>query len=582
MTSWNEYNLVDNAWVPVLTNNGGTAMLGLRDALVNAGNIRRINTGNTMLNLALLRLLGAILIRANAGRASAEVWQRQWDNGELDRKPIEEYLMEWEDRFNLLSSTRERFYQTERGALADSFPADDMFDLIYPPEERDPKFADLCSDYANDPTPRDKRPTRLEPAQAAQFLVAWQTFDGTGLQPGDDHYYTDSPTRRSARAPRGYMGQATLARYGAIWPEFPTLARTLLANTPPVDANGNPLTGPDDLPAWERLALRGEQIGSIASGIADQLTLQTRCVMLHETIESPTTIGTFRSGYGRTCVRDDRNMPEPHCIWTEQGIPATLPTGPYASSMPMWWHLAAALHGSKLPLALEWTWTLTDGQATVPVHWVASDYQHGHYAEEYERETITMPIALLHSTTLATILDRACMAVDAYARLDADLTGNRSDRDRNSARSNGASIIDTAMLQLLEQPMPGDAMFQQFAPILRALDTAGNDLAQRHPDRFGGESLSLYHDTLRDIASGARDNAEAIRPSSQRRGRPVMPIIRSEGNLPPHRFTSRTAAVNWLCANGWPKAQASALAVAIRNGTMAYGFRWSNPPSSKE
>ena len=55
------YNLLDEEWIPVLYRNGDWKRVGIRKALEDAGRIRQIAASNPMDNVALLRLLLAVL-----------------------------------------------------------------------------------------------------------------------------------------------------------------------------------------------------------------------------------------------------------------------------------------------------------------------------------------------------------------------------------------------------------------------------------------------------------------------------------------------------------------------------------------
>jgi len=55
------YNLLENRWIPILRTNGTFERVGIRRALTDAGHIRQIAASNPMDNVALLRLLLAVL-----------------------------------------------------------------------------------------------------------------------------------------------------------------------------------------------------------------------------------------------------------------------------------------------------------------------------------------------------------------------------------------------------------------------------------------------------------------------------------------------------------------------------------------
>lgn len=55
------YNLLDEAWIPVLYRDGRWERVGIRKALEDAGRIREVAASNPMDNVALLRFLLAVL-----------------------------------------------------------------------------------------------------------------------------------------------------------------------------------------------------------------------------------------------------------------------------------------------------------------------------------------------------------------------------------------------------------------------------------------------------------------------------------------------------------------------------------------
>jgi len=55
------YNLLVEDWIPILWTNGKPGRVGIREALTKAGRIRQIAASNPMDNVALLRLLLAVL-----------------------------------------------------------------------------------------------------------------------------------------------------------------------------------------------------------------------------------------------------------------------------------------------------------------------------------------------------------------------------------------------------------------------------------------------------------------------------------------------------------------------------------------
>jgi hypothetical protein len=101
-----DYNLLDDAWIPVLFRNGETKRVGIRDALAKADQIRQIAASNPMDRLAILRFLLALLYWCHGNPPDGD--------GSLSRDsfPSESFskLGVNRDCFNLLGDGK-RFYQ---------------------------------------------------------------------------------------------------------------------------------------------------------------------------------------------------------------------------------------------------------------------------------------------------------------------------------------------------------------------------------------------------------------------------------------------------------------------------------------
>lgn len=107
------YNLLEEKWIPVLWSDGKASRVGIRDALTQAGRVRRIAAPNPMDNLSLLRFLVAVLH-----------WcKTRVDKEDLDRVHSEQAVpRDWLNKldeniccFELLGDGR-RFYQVSSQA----------------------------------------------------------------------------------------------------------------------------------------------------------------------------------------------------------------------------------------------------------------------------------------------------------------------------------------------------------------------------------------------------------------------------------------------------------------------------------
>jgi CRISPR type I-E-associated protein CasA/Cse1 len=101
-----DYNLLEEDWIPVLYSNGDHKRVGIRTALLEAGSIRQIAASNPMDRLAILRFLLALLYWCK-GNPSRDVSTDFRDSFPADWFPK---LDQNQDFFNLLGEGK-RFYQ---------------------------------------------------------------------------------------------------------------------------------------------------------------------------------------------------------------------------------------------------------------------------------------------------------------------------------------------------------------------------------------------------------------------------------------------------------------------------------------
>ena len=175
------FNLIDQPWIPCIKPNGDLIELGIRDTLFRAGEFREISADSPIVTLSLHRLLLAILHRI-FGPANRSEWEQLWIAKQWNQKMISQYLLQWEQRFDLFDPTTP-FYQD-------------------PHLKRKPEtIAGLVQGVAagNDATLFNHRTEEsdfsLSPAQAARTLITVHTFGLAGLKdPGNT--FTDSTCSR--------------------------------------------------------------------------------------------------------------------------------------------------------------------------------------------------------------------------------------------------------------------------------------------------------------------------------------------------------------------------------------------------
>lgn len=535
-------NLIETPWIPAATRDGRHSLYGIRTLLHEAGDIRWIDLP-AVERLPLIRLLAAILIRSHADDPDpVESWKRQWADNRLDLTPIDRYLDRWADRFD---------------------PTDPIRPFMQTPglEARERRMTELTLQY---PPFTDHRKERMDSGLATLLLLTAHAYDGGGIKPSDPH---DARAKAGKLLPASGLNMSgTLGRFHAAWPEYGTLTRTLLANSPLRTADGTPTTGQDDLPAWERDPLTVESLGGTPDGICDQLTIQSRRILLRFNPDGDA-VG-FRLTYGRITGREHLTTVEPHCIWDRTG---TTPAGvsEQQSGMPLWWRLQA-IQGARHPIALDWARTLAGDDTPAVFNWMASPYKQGvrpitigHEHAIYPTGTVTDPAAII-------LASRAMRAVRAYVRLAGDIgmrwTPDMADRTTEETAVRLAPVMDRLLADMPDDP---------YDVIHGTMREWGEELALRQP-MCSAQAFMTYLAALNRIGDDqpARDEPKPAMKTTKPAGRKTRPIIRQGGGLADERFDSMKDAVAWLRDNGKPKAAAAGIYLAMRKQSVAYGFKW--------
>lgn len=99
-----QFNLIDEAWIPVRKLDGERVELGIRDTLLAAKDIAAIEDGSPLVVAALHRFLLAVLYRALEGPTDIDQ-ARAWFKTGLPARSISTYLEQWRDRFWLFDET---------------------------------------------------------------------------------------------------------------------------------------------------------------------------------------------------------------------------------------------------------------------------------------------------------------------------------------------------------------------------------------------------------------------------------------------------------------------------------------------
>ncbi|KAB8169845.1 type I-E CRISPR-associated protein Cse1/CasA [Streptomyces sp. 3MP-14] len=263
------FDLTSEPWLPVLGQDGLVREVSLREVFARADEARRLVGELATQDIALLRLLLAILYDALNGPATVEDWEELWQA----RDPfaaVPGYLDEHREAFDLLHPERPFFQvaglETAKGEVSS------LNRIVADVPAGEPFFS-----------MRQPGVERLTFAEAARWLVHAHAFDVSGIKSG---------MRGDERAKAGKvypLGVGSVGGLGGVVAEGATLRQTLLLNLIALDEDIVKPVGHagEDLPAWRHPPYGpGEFTGPSGGprrpgGLRDLYTWQSRRVRLH-------------------------------------------------------------------------------------------------------------------------------------------------------------------------------------------------------------------------------------------------------------------------------------------------------------
>lgn len=285
------YNLVDEPWIACALPGGGIRHHSLRDVFGRAHAIAGIAYASPMVEVAVFRLLLALVHRVMNGPRTDADWEVLVKRGSFDFERFDEYFSRWRDRFDLFHPERP-FHQLGGFALlapdGTVAPPDTPARLVM--EQASGNNGTLF-DHAV-----DGEPVRVPPAAAAAHLLAAQTWGlGGGKGP-----------RSNLFGPHPYAAHAPMVGRLHVRVQRPTLFETLAMNASGM-LMGGAVSTPEDRPVWEWDTPRPPATVR-PEGLLDLLTFPARCVRL-----VPDDAGRFVTGVyvapGLKVLDDDPSWP---------------------------------------------------------------------------------------------------------------------------------------------------------------------------------------------------------------------------------------------------------------------------------
>ena len=285
------FNAWDEPWVPIV-DGGGTTDCSLSHVFAQAHEIRQLDRANPLVEVAVFRLLLAIVVDA-LGLTGDDRWRERWRSGQFDPAEFERYAALVKDRFYLFDDVAP-FYQvadlcTPSGKVGST--------LLLFPEMASGNNVPLYSSATEGTAPP------VLPAEAARRLVALQAFDCAGLKSGA----VNDPLMAAGKTTGNPIGP--LGLIGAMIPQGRNLFDSLMLSLPPTPV----VVG--DTPAWRRPPAGAAWETRPSRGVLDLLTWQSRRLRLvPDDVTCPqTVVGVVVAAGDRLDALNPSH--EPHAAW---------------------------------------------------------------------------------------------------------------------------------------------------------------------------------------------------------------------------------------------------------------------------
>lgn len=321
------FNLVDNPWIRVRDESGGVCELSLLGLFDQAPHLRCLANDLPTQDLAILRVLLAILQRAISPGLDeeddpSEVWGRLWSATRLPMDDIKAYVEQWYRYFDLFDPQHPFMQVVDLRACNG--------------KTLEPKklVADIPDGEALFSMRSEQSTNALTYAEAARWLVHVHAFDTAGIKSG---VVGDPRVKGGKSYP---IGVGWVGGLGGLYLEGKSLRETLLLNLILWDEEEDELFSAADLPAWERPLHPVGGDGEVPSGRADLYTWQSRRVRLE--VVPPLVTGLVLTNGDKLSVQNMHKL-EPMTAWKrsksqekKMGISPVYMPVTYRSNRALW------------------------------------------------------------------------------------------------------------------------------------------------------------------------------------------------------------------------------------------------------
>ena len=300
-----EFNLLDEPWIRVMDAQCRVRELSLTDVLLHAHEYQSLSGELPTQDVAVLRLLLAVLhtvfarmdMQGNPHRLedkdeAVEFWQELWENGKLPEQPIRTYLEQWHERFWLFHPERP-FAQVAELTYGTGYEASKLNGEISESSNKKRLFASYFGAEKDG----------MSYASAARWLLYLNAFDDTSAKPSTEG-------KESAGGKLPSPGAGWLGKLGLIYLCGRNLFETLLlnlilVNKEMVQNKANPIWEREKMPNAERIEI------VMPDNLAELYTLQSRRILLKKSEERVTSYTLL----GGDFFEKDNAFFEPMTVW---------------------------------------------------------------------------------------------------------------------------------------------------------------------------------------------------------------------------------------------------------------------------
>ena len=267
------FNLIDEKWVRVMMPDCSVKEVSLSDAICSAHSYKGLAGEMEVQNIALLRLLIAIVhtvftrvdLDGNESpvedeKTAVDRWAQLMESGRFPEQPIRDYLSEWHERFWLFHPERP-FYQVQSAERGTPNTVAKLNGEVSESNNKARLFSLLTGDGRKG----------MSFSESVRWLLFLNGFDDCAAkqkkEPGEES--------RS-------MTIAWLGKLGLVHAVGSSLHETVLLNMPMLTGIKNEIWEQDDLPVWEMDQVREKERVTIETpqDLASLMTLQSRRIKL--------------------------------------------------------------------------------------------------------------------------------------------------------------------------------------------------------------------------------------------------------------------------------------------------------------